>query len=110
MIRLIPHPLSDSPDALMIKAGYVRHCVKGGRVCYHRRLNDVPFPRFHIYVALRDHGMEIDLHIDAANLEHKGNHEEAWAYEGGRIEEEMHRTLDMIYDRGRIGKINQPHK
>jgi hypothetical protein len=108
MIRLVPNPLSDTPDALMNKAGYTRHCVKSGRVCYHRRLNDVPFPRFHIYVAMKDEGMEIDLHIDAQNLEHKGNHGEAWAYEGERVESEMHRTLDIICNQVRLAKINQP--
>ncbi|PJE77092.1 hypothetical protein COV05_00580 [Candidatus Uhrbacteria bacterium CG10_big_fil_rev_8_21_14_0_10_48_16] len=104
MRQLIPHPLSNTPEALMNKAGYVRHCVETGRACYHRRLNDPPFPRFHAYVSTNEKGMEIDLHFDALDsITHKGNHDQTWAYEGGRVNEEANRILTAI-----CGQL--PHK
>ncbi len=108
MLQFIAHPLKDTPDALMQKAGYVRHCVETGRACYHRSINDVPFPRFHVYVAITQRGMEIDLHFDALDIQHKGNHSEPWAYEGGRVNGEMGRIMDAIRDEACLGKINQP--
>ncbi len=84
----------------MEKAGYVRHCVEAGRACYHRRLNDPAFPRFHAYISLHSHGMEIDLHFDALDsIHHKGNHDQPWAYEGGRVNEEMHRMTEAMCSR-----------
>ncbi|MBI5794565.1 hypothetical protein HZA87_05830 [Candidatus Uhrbacteria bacterium] len=109
MKRLIPHPLPDTPERLMAKAGYVRHCVETGRACYHRRLNEPPFPRFHAYTALTDRGMEVDLHFDALDsIGHQGNHDKAWAYEGGRIDEEMRRILEAICGRLCLKEIYHP--
>ncbi|MBI4256685.1 hypothetical protein HY626_01350 [Candidatus Uhrbacteria bacterium] len=100
MKKLLPHPLPGTPDALMTKTGYVRHCVEAGRACYHRRLNDPRFPRFHAYVSMNDQGMEIDLHFDALDsISHKGNHNQPWAYTGGRVNEEMHRLLEAMCGR-----------
>lgn len=97
MKRRLPHPLPAPPETLMTKAGYVRHCVEAGRACYHRRLNDPRFPRFHAYISLNDRGMEIDLHFDALdNINHKGNHDQPWAYEGGRVDEEMRRLVQAM--------------
>ncbi|TAL50762.1 hypothetical protein EPN81_01860 [Patescibacteria group bacterium] len=106
MKRLLPHPLPATPEALMTKAGYVRHCVEAGRACYHRSLNDPRFPRFHAYVSMDDRGMEIDLHFDALDtINHKGNHDKAWAYEGGRVNEEMRRLLEAIQGQDSLKKI-----
>ncbi|NQV90026.1 hypothetical protein HQ487_01300 [Candidatus Uhrbacteria bacterium] len=97
MRHIIPLPLANASDTLMTQAGYVRHCVETGRACYHRSLNDPAFPRFHAYTILTEDGMEIDLHFDALDsIEHKGNHDQAWAYEGGRVNQEMHRILESI--------------
>lgn len=109
MLRVLPHPLPDSPETLMKKAGYTRHCVESGRGCYHRWLNDVPFPRFHIYMSVDDKGLNIDLHFDALDsIEHKGNHDKSWAYQGGRVNDEMRRIVDIIHDRITVKQINQP--
>ncbi len=109
MKRLLPHPLSNTPDALMAKAGYVRHCVEAGRACYHRSLNDPPFPRFHALVSLNDRGLEIDLHFDALDsIGHKSNHDQPWAYEGGRVDEEMHRLFEAICGNACLKKIYHP--
>lgn len=109
MKRLIPQPLPDRPETLLTKAGYVRHCVETGRACYHRRLNDPPFPRFHLYVSQANGGMELDLHFDALDsITHKGNHDKAWAYEGGRIDEEMRRIVKVFYEGTGVKQVYHP--
>lgn len=109
MKRLIPHPLPGTPDTLMARAGYVRHCVEAGRACYHRSLNDPPFPRFHAFVSLNDRGMEVDVHFDALDsIGHAGNHDQSWAYEGGRIDEEMQRLLDAMCGKGCLKQAYHP--
>ena len=41
--------------------------------------------------------MEIDLHFDALDsIHHQGNHDQPWAYEGGRVDEEMHRMVEAM--------------
>lgn len=41
--------------------------------------------------------MEIDLHFDALDsINHKGNHDQSWAYEGGRVDEEMRRMIQAM--------------
>ena len=93
----------------MTKAGYVRHCVEAGKTCYHRRLNDPAFPRFHALVSVRSQGMEIDLHFDALDsITHRGNHNQPWAYEGERVHEEMRRILLSISGEKTLGQINHP--
>ena len=109
MKRILPHPLPDTPQSLMTKAGYIQHCVEDGRPCYHRRLNDPPFPRFHVYISMTPHGMEIDLHFDALDsIHHQGNHAESWAYEGGRVNEEMHRMVEAMCGRICLKQIYHP--
>jgi hypothetical protein len=93
----------------MTKAGYVRHCVEAGRACYHRRLNDPAFPRFHAYISLNTHGMLIDLHFDALDsINHKSNHDQPWAYEGGRVDEEMRRIIQAMCGIVCLKKIYHP--
>jgi hypothetical protein len=108
MKSFIQGPLTDTPDNLMKKGGYDRHCVELGRACFHRKLNDTPFPRFHAYVSVRDNGMEIDLHLDQKNINRKGNHDQDWAYHGGRVEEEMKRLNGVIKGQNTIGHVNAP--
>lgn len=110
---VLSHPLSDTPDNLMKCAGYVRHCTDAGRACFHRLLNDPPFPRFHAYVSISKNGMEIDLHIDQFDpIKHKGNHDKSWAYEGGRVNGEMGRIVSILRGETRPQQVNQsqqPH-
>ena len=108
MKNVLKHPLGDSPDNLMKRVGYVRHCTEAGRACFHKRLNDPPYPRFHAFVSVNDKGMEVDLHFDQFDsLTHKGNHDKDWAYQGGRVSGEMERIFQIL--RGEIGpkKVNQ---
>ena len=93
----------------MLNADYVRHCVEAGKTCYHRRLNDPAFPRFHALVSIHENGMEIDLHFDALDsITHKGNHDQPWAYEGGRVNGEMQRILEMISSGQKLRQVIQP--
>lgn len=109
MLRVLPHPLPDLPEILMKKADYTRHCSEAGRGCYHRWVNDIPFPRFHAYMSVDDSGMRIDLHFDALDsIQHKGNHDQPWAYEGGRVNDEMRRIMDVMCGRIVVKQINQP--
>lgn len=109
MKKLLPLPLPAPPETLMKKAGYTRHCVEAGRACYHRRLNDPRFPRFHVYISLNNRGMEIDLHFDALDsINHKSNHDQTWAYEGGRVNEELHRMIQAMYGLSSLKEIYHP--
>ena len=110
MKRSIPHPLLDTPGALMARAGYVVHCVVQGRTCYHRSLHDPVFPRFHALVAVNEKGMEIDLHFDALDpIHHQGNHDQPWAYEGGRVDDEMRRVLECVCGRECLKQVYHPN-
>ena len=95
-------------QTLMNYAGYRYHCVTNGKACYHRRIWEAYFPRFHAYVTREDSGLTIELHIDQANAQGKGNHDKAWAYSGGRIEEEMEHIINTIEHGQRIGQVNKP--
>lgn len=81
----------------MKQLGYFYHCIDDGRSCYHRRLNDPQFPRFHAYTSEQDGSLEIDVHFDALDeIHHRGNHDRSWAYEGGRLVQEMARINDVL--------------
>ncbi len=95
----------------MVRAGYVRHCLDAGRVCYHRSICDPHvFPRFHAFVDVRQGGMDIDLHLDQFNFKHKSNHAQPWAYTGGRIDQEMSRLVEAIKSPANIRRVNQPNR
>jgi hypothetical protein len=90
----------------MSRADYTFHCTKDGRPCYHRNLNDPAFPRFHAYVTRDQQGLQIDLHFDALDtIEHKGNHGQSWAYEGGRVQQEMNRLCTVIQTGVAYGQV-----
>jgi hypothetical protein len=90
-------PAHTSTEDVMRRVGYTFHCGKDGRPCYHRQLNDPPFPRFHAYVVEVNRQMEVDLHFDALDvIDHRSNHDQAWAYRGGRVEDEMRRITDIL--------------
>mgnify|MGYP001393513238 FL=1 len=100
--------LSETTDSLMNRAGYERHCVEAGKDCFHRRLNEHPFPRFHAYVSMRSNGMEIDLHFDQYDMHRRGNHDQAWAYKGGRVDGELQRIIETLKGLRSKARINQP--
>ncbi len=100
MIKRFVLPPNSSAQRMMQRVGYTYHCGKDGRPCYHRQLNDPPFPRFHAYVIEQNGRMEVDLHFDAHDLiDQKSNHDQPWAYKGGRVEQEMQRISDVIEGR-----------
>ena len=97
MTKIFSGPFAESIDTYLKRAGYLYHCTEEGKFCYHRRLNDLRFPRFHVYVAQKNNKVQISLHIDAQDsLNHRGNHKQPWAYHGGRIEQEMSRISDSF--------------
>jgi hypothetical protein len=90
-------PPNASMGSQMKRTGYTYHCDKDGRPCYHRQLSDLSFPRFHAYVVNANGQIEIDLHFDAHNnIYHQSNHNQSWAYSGGRIEDEMRRISEIL--------------
>lgn len=53
--------------------------------------------------------MEIDLHFDALDsITHKGNHDQPWAYEGGRINEELFRVVEAMSGKACLKEIYRP--
>jgi hypothetical protein len=97
MLKLFEGLFNESIEAIMKRLGYSYHCGRDGRPCFHRQLNDPAFPRFHAYVVLKDGSLEIDLHFDALDsITHKGNHEQTWTYEGGRVTSEMQRITQIL--------------
>lgn len=96
MLRHFEVPFHETLEETMNRLGYKYHCSKDGRLCYHREIDEDGFPRFHAYVTHKDNGIEIDLHFDAQDtLSHKGNHDQSWAYEGGRLISEMQRIKQI---------------
>ncbi len=108
MWQYISKPLPAPPFTLMEKAGYAQHCVEDGRICFHRRINDVPFPRFHLYLSILQDGIELDLHFDQLSIDHSSNHNEQWAYQGGRVDQELRRIVEVIKGKPVYGEINKP--
>lgn len=54
-------------------------------------------------------GMEIDLHFDALDsIHHKSNHDQPWAYEGGRVNEEMRRMIEAMCGRICLNQVYRP--
>ena len=108
MKRIFRGPFQESTEALMQRVGYEFHCTEDGRPCYHRQISDPLFPRFHAYVTTTDDGIEIDLHFDQNNLDAKSNHDQTWAYQGGRVTQEMERIEDFLAGTRSIGTVNRP--
>jgi len=97
MVKIFYGPFVDSIDAHLKRVGYFFHCIEGNLYCYHRPLHDHAFPRFHAFISQKKRGLKVDLHIDAHDtLHHRGNHQQTWAYEGGRIEAEMSLISDSF--------------
>jgi hypothetical protein len=108
MRRFIRPKDMEPTQTLMNYAGYHYHCVTNGRACYHRRIWEVRFPRFHAYVTRQEDGLMVELHIDQTNPGGKSNHDKDWAYSGGRVEEEMEHLVNTIERGHRIGHVNRP--
>jgi hypothetical protein len=102
-------PLTDTQVSLMTQAGFVLHCVESGRTCYHRQISDDVFPRFHALVDSINGGVQIDLHFDQFNIHKKGNHKDAWAYEGERVHSEMMRITSVLEGLKTKRTVNRPN-
>lgn len=109
MKAVVPIIKGQTIDRLMEQAGYSRHCVQGGKSCYHRRLCDPAFPRFHALIRILDNQIEIDLHFDQKNLNQKGNHDKPWAYQGGRVNGELSRIVEVLRGMRKKATINSPN-
>mgnify|MGYP006423664851 FL=1 len=109
MKKFFAVPPSATQNSLMAQAGFKRHCIDSGRTCYHRRIHDPAFPRFHALVAVRDGGFELHLHFDAHDLNHRGNHGDEWAYTGERVNTEMRRIANIFAGNMPVRKINGPN-
>lgn len=109
MKRVIHPPKMEPTRTLMGYAGYDYHCVSGEKACYHRRIWEARFPRFHAYVTRQENTLIIELHIDQRNPGGRSNHDKAWAYKGGRIEQEMEHIVDTIQHGKRVGSVNKPN-
>ena len=103
-----PGPLRDTPVNLITRAGYTRHCIDNGRICFHRRLNNPPFPRYHLFLKITGDGMEVDLHFDQLNMGRKGNHEKEWSYTGPLVSRELERINRFIAEAEPAKQANRP--
>ena len=99
-----------SAEQIMEQAGYEYHCNDDGKPCYHRMICEHEFPRFHAYISQIKSNLVIDLHFDQYNMNHKSNHGESWAYEGGRVYNEMHRIIDVLKRDVQPTNINQSQR
>ena len=98
MRKFIQGSIEISHDNLMKKLGYNLHCSKEDIHCYHRKLGQEPFPRFHAYLQKSKSGIFIDIHFDQDNLHGQSNHDKEWAYSGGRVDEEIRRITSVLND------------
>ncbi len=100
---------SDEVFSRVLSAGYVWHCIQNDKLCFHKRIDENRFPRFHLLVSLFQKTIEFQFHIDQRSLAHKGNHDQPWAYEGTRVQQEMHRVVMFLTEEHPLGQVAQPN-
>ena len=66
------------------------------QVSYMRRLRQLDYPRFHVYIEQKADGWQLNLHLDAKKPSYQGYHAHSGEYEGPLVEEEFERIRQSI--------------
>ena len=96
MKTFLPGPLPDHARNLMRRIGYGEYRSREGEVSYMKRLRGDLYPRFHAYVEDKNHGLQINLHLDQKQPSYGGSHAHAGEYDGPTVEREMERIVNLI--------------
>jgi len=100
-MKILLQNLHDSPRTLIRRAGYGEHYdARSQETSYARRLGDTVFPKFHAYVAERDGGVEVSLHLDQKQPSYGASHMHSGEYDGPLIEKELQRIRDVFVSAG----------
>ena len=96
MKQFFPGPLTDTPRSIMRRIGYGETPGFKGEISYAKRIHGALFPRFHVYIAQKDGGMQVSIHLDQKAATYKGSHAHSGEYEGPLVEREMARIAQAI--------------
>jgi hypothetical protein len=96
-MKIIIHDLKDNPRTLIRRAGYGEHFDHNtGQTSYSRRLGQNIFPKFHVYLAEKDGGVEVSLHLDQKQPSYGVGHMHSGDYDGPNIERELERIRESF--------------
>ncbi len=97
-----------SPLNVLRKAGY-SHFIdpNTGKESYILRTGPDFYPRFHLYVSLREQNkIEFNLHIDQKKAQYKGSHAHNAEYDGPVIDKEITRIALWIFKETNARPLN----
>lgn len=91
-MKIIIQNLKDNPRTLIRRAGYSEHYDnRSQQTSYARRLGTGIFPKFHVYLAEQNGGVEVSIHIDQKQPSYGVGHMHSGDYDGPNIERELER-------------------
>ncbi len=85
-----------NPKVLMIRLGYHQFANRESQVSYSRRLGTGNYPRFHVYLKLRNDGTEFSVHLDEKQPSYPGSHAHSGQYDGEIVEAEAERIQSYL--------------
>lgn len=94
----IPFDFKQNLLVFMRRAGYHQfNDYNTGKTSYIRRLSDVFYPRFHVYIETdRDNRVSINLHLDQKKTSYANANAHSADYDGPAVEAEGRRLQGLI--------------
>jgi hypothetical protein len=106
-MKILINNLKDNARTLIRRAGYGEHYdARSQETSYARRLGDNVFPKFHAYIAEREGGVEVSLHLDQKQPSYGASHMHSGEYDGPLIEKELQRIRDVFVNT--VGVQDEP--
>jgi hypothetical protein len=59
------------------------------------------YPRFHVYIHIKDDGFVVDIHLDQKQASYAGSHMHNAEYDGPLVEKELYRIAHAIGEQKR---------
>lgn len=85
----------ENPRVLIRKAGYGELRTRKGP-SYTRRFGPGQFPRFHVYLDIKDIGFQLNMHLDQKATCYKGLNMHSGEYGSEAVEKEMKRVTSFF--------------
>jgi hypothetical protein len=97
-MNIILQNLKDNARTLIRRAGYgERFDHRTQHTSYSRRLDGHnPYPNYHVYLADKNGGVEVSLHIDQKQASYGVGHMHSGDYEGPLVEQELERIKNSF--------------
>lgn len=107
---ILPFDFQQNLKVFMRRAGYHEfNDFNTGKTSYIRRLSDVFYPRFHVYIEQNhDNQISINLHLDQKKPSYSGAHAHNAEYDGRAVEQEGRRLEGLI--KNQIDNQKQSHE